>query len=376
MTAGAGARRHRAHPVTNSNGENGHPARRVHLHRGVVDALPLFGYLSYGAPTQLVARGEQLLAAGLGASAKSQPLLGRHGRRRQRRLRLRRHPERRRAPSLASWNSSRVIYGLRGWVPTDQIQLLRDNNGDKLLATGEAIVIESPGVDPKTQSPSLTFDASDRPGGGYLRNVAGPSRPWPSTIATATAPSAAPTRWWRSSPWPAPPTRSARRPSTLPAGWPTSTTTRPGACCAPPGIAAATATSTTPSAARPRSLRWRPSRHPPASAWRSTPLGASRCSCTAIRRAPRSLGRRRLRRRRRDALDRGLRRHGGDERQPDRARPERRQHPGRLQRGRGSFDLLEAVDLGAGGAPIALTEIASGHVMLLSAGGVLLGPIR
>ncbi len=40
------------------------------------------------------------------------------------------------------------------------------------------------------------------------------------------------------------------------------------------------------------------------------------------------------------------------------------------------LDLPEDVDLGTAGAPIAVTETASGRVMLRSAPGVLVGPVR
>jgi hypothetical protein len=74
-------------------------------------------------------------------------------------------------PSAISWNGSRILYALRGHPATDQVQLMRDNDGDEFFTTAEAIVLESPGADPKTRSPGLTFDASGRPGGGYLRLV-------------------------------------------------------------------------------------------------------------------------------------------------------------------------------------------------------------
>jgi hypothetical protein len=135
--------------------------------------IPLPNNSAYVAPTQIVARGENLLVTGLASSGQNRnryavdtlvdgtvafdvasAIIGV-------------------PPGQASWNSSRVLYGLRGWATTDQIHLVRDANGDDLLSLSESIVIESPGVDPKPQSPSLVFDASDRPGGAYLRNVGG-----------------------------------------------------------------------------------------------------------------------------------------------------------------------------------------------------------
>jgi hypothetical protein len=71
--------------------------------------------------------------------------------------------------SAISWNASRVLYALRGHGASDQVQLMRDNDGDQFFATAEATVIESPGANPQTRSPALLFDASGRPGGGYLR---------------------------------------------------------------------------------------------------------------------------------------------------------------------------------------------------------------
>ena len=136
--------------------------------------VPLPNGLVYGAPTQIVARGDNLLVSGVVASGAnrnryaadtvvdgsiafdvSTALTGSL------------------IPAQASWNSNRVIHALRGWALTDQIQLLRDGNADNLLGNTEAIVIESPGVDPRPQSPSLVFDASNRVGGAYLRNVGG-----------------------------------------------------------------------------------------------------------------------------------------------------------------------------------------------------------
>jgi len=76
-------------------------------------------------------------------------------------------------PSAVSWNASGVVHGLRGFGSTDQVQLLRDTNGDEFLANTEALAIESPGVDPKPRAPVLLFDGSGRPGGAYLRLVAG-----------------------------------------------------------------------------------------------------------------------------------------------------------------------------------------------------------
>jgi hypothetical protein len=74
-------------------------------------------------------------------------------------------------PSAVSWNASRVVHGLRGFGSTDQVQLLKDANGDEFLANGEAVAIESPGVNPRPRAPALAFDGSGRPGGGYLRLV-------------------------------------------------------------------------------------------------------------------------------------------------------------------------------------------------------------
>lgn len=75
--------------------------------------------------------------------------------------------------SALGWSPTRVLYGLRGHAGTGQIQLLRDGNGDSNLALGEAIALQSPGGVPKTQSPSLAFDAAGRVGGGYVANVGG-----------------------------------------------------------------------------------------------------------------------------------------------------------------------------------------------------------
>ncbi|MGH7289148.1 MAG: IPT/TIG domain-containing protein, partial [Myxococcota bacterium] len=75
-------------------------------------------------------------------------------------------------PSAISWNASKTLYALRGNAPTDQVLLLRDNNGDELFfGADESVAIESPGADPRTRSPGLSFDGSGRPGGGYLRLV-------------------------------------------------------------------------------------------------------------------------------------------------------------------------------------------------------------
>jgi hypothetical protein len=157
--------------VTNPNGASG--TRTSAFTFTLTPPVPLYQNYALIAPTQLVARGEQLLASGLVSSGNNRgryaadtivdgtvafnvgsAVLGVN-------------------PSPVSWNSSRVIYNLRGWVTTDQVQLLRDNNGDNVVSSTEAVAIESPGVDSSLQSPSLVFDASDRPGGGYLRNVGG-----------------------------------------------------------------------------------------------------------------------------------------------------------------------------------------------------------
>jgi hypothetical protein len=162
--------------VTNTNGET---TTKLNAFQFVgptppPNPVPLPGGLVYGAPTQIVLRGDNILVTGLVASGAnrsryaadtivdstiafdlSTALTGAL------------------VPAHASWNSNRVIHGLRGWALTDQIQLLRDGNADNLLSSSEAIAIESPGVDPRPQSPSLLFDASDRVAGGYLRNVGG-----------------------------------------------------------------------------------------------------------------------------------------------------------------------------------------------------------
>jgi hypothetical protein len=76
------------------------------------------------------------------------------------------------APSVISWNASRIVHALRGiGATTDRVQLFRDANGDEVLAASEAVTIESPGDNPRTHSPALAFDGSGRPGGGYLRVV-------------------------------------------------------------------------------------------------------------------------------------------------------------------------------------------------------------
>jgi hypothetical protein len=76
-----------------------------------------------------------------------------------------------RVPSAVSWNPSRVISGLRVLAGNNHIQFVRDVNGDTFLGTNEAVAIEVPGGTPFTRSPSLVFDGSGRPGGGYLRVV-------------------------------------------------------------------------------------------------------------------------------------------------------------------------------------------------------------
>ena len=75
--------------------------------------------------------------------------------------------------SALGWSPTRVVYGLRGHAGTGQIHLLRDANGDNNLALGEAVALQSPGGVPKTQSPSLAFDAAGRVGGGYVANIGG-----------------------------------------------------------------------------------------------------------------------------------------------------------------------------------------------------------
>ncbi len=72
-----------------------------------------------------------------------------------------------RTPSALSWNTSRVVHGLRASA-TNQIQLLKDANANNQLEDGEAVVLESGGT-PYTRSPSLTFDSAGRPAGGYIR---------------------------------------------------------------------------------------------------------------------------------------------------------------------------------------------------------------
>lgn len=75
-------------------------------------------------------------------------------------------------PSVLGWNAGRVLHALRGTGgSTDQIQLFRDTNNDQVLGSGEFVVLESPGDNPRTHSPALAFDGSGRPGGGYLRQV-------------------------------------------------------------------------------------------------------------------------------------------------------------------------------------------------------------
>lgn len=76
------------------------------------------------------------------------------------------------APSVISWNASRVVHALRGiGGTTDRVQLFEDANGDEALAASEVVAIESPGDNPRTNAPALAFDGSGRPGGGYLRVV-------------------------------------------------------------------------------------------------------------------------------------------------------------------------------------------------------------
>ena len=75
-------------------------------------------------------------------------------------------------PSAYGWSPTRVMHGLRAQL--GNIHVLRDGNGDNLLTgSTEAVMLESPGGTPKTQSPSVAFDAAGRAGGGYVRNLSG-----------------------------------------------------------------------------------------------------------------------------------------------------------------------------------------------------------
>jgi hypothetical protein len=162
--------------VTNPNGETS-TQTSAFTFTGVTTTtlpsapIPLYNNYVLTAATQIVARGEQLLVTGLVATGSNRNrysmdtvvdgtvafdfgavIVGT-------------------TPNPVSWNSSRVPHLLRGWASTDQVQLV-PGSGNVFLSYN-AIPIESPGVDPILQSPSLTFDASDRPGGGYIRNVGG-----------------------------------------------------------------------------------------------------------------------------------------------------------------------------------------------------------
>lgn len=79
-----------------------------------------------------------------------------------------------RTPSALGWNASRVLYGLRALGSTNQVQLVRDANANFVLESAEALVLETPGGSPVTRSPSLAFDASGRPAGGYIRTGVSP----------------------------------------------------------------------------------------------------------------------------------------------------------------------------------------------------------
>lgn len=84
-----------------------------------------------------------------------------------------------RSPSALSWSPSRVVHALRVLASNNRIELGRDSSGDNFISNIEGITIENPGGTPFTRSPSLVFDGSGRPGGGYLRVIGG--------VATARA---------------------------------------------------------------------------------------------------------------------------------------------------------------------------------------------
>jgi hypothetical protein len=161
--------------VTNANGEAAARSNAFTFTAGLTTPVPLPNGLVFVSPVQITASGEELMVSGqanFGANRNkyavdtvvdgtvafnlSSAVFGI-------------------SPSSISWDRNRVLYGLRGWAINDQVRLARDANGDFLFGSTEDIVLESPGVDPKTQSPSVTFDPgnSNRPGGGYLRNVGG-----------------------------------------------------------------------------------------------------------------------------------------------------------------------------------------------------------
>jgi hypothetical protein len=159
--------------LTNANGQSGGLGAAFTFNApGVVGTIPLpFMLAAAHLPVGIVAQGEELLVFGTQKSTQNTYAVdtivdGTIAF--DRVLNLNNSL----VPSVISWNAGRVVHALRGiGGTTDQVQLLKDANGDEVLGSGEAVAIESPGDNPRTNSPALAFDGSGRPGGGYLRLV-------------------------------------------------------------------------------------------------------------------------------------------------------------------------------------------------------------